>query len=98
MAEITEQPEEQPQQTTTATAEAGTATQSNLSAGGDIGEKFNTAKQKKAAGDEAFKNNDLAGGKRRNLRSGTAPHIHHMRVTALRNYHEVRCGRDAAAE
>ena len=62
MAEITEQPEEQPQQTTTATAEAGTATQSNLSAGGDIGEKFNTAKQKKAAGDEAFKNNDFMGG------------------------------------
>ncbi|TBU41938.1 TPR-like protein [Dichomitus squalens] len=58
MAEITEQPEEQQQQTTTGEQ---TAAPSNLSAGGDIGEKFNVAKEKKAAGDEAFKSNDLVG-------------------------------------
>ena len=86
MAEITEQPEEQPQQTTTATAEAGTATQSNLSAGGDIGEKFNTAKQKKAAGDEAFKNNDLAGGKRRICALG---HLRVLTVRATRSFEEL---------
>ena len=33
-----------------------------LAAGGDVGDKFNVAKEKKAAGDEAFKNNDLATG------------------------------------
>ncbi|KAI0749799.1 TPR-like protein [Daedaleopsis nitida] len=31
-----------------------------LAAAGDVGDKFNVAKEKKAAGDEAFKNNDLA--------------------------------------
>ena len=33
-----------------------------LAGGGDIGEKFNVAKEKKAQGDEAFKNSDLATG------------------------------------
>ena len=61
MAEITEQVDEQQQpQTSEATGEQTTA--SNLSAGGDVGQKFNVAKQKKEAGDEAFKKNDLNGG------------------------------------
>ncbi|KAI0707303.1 TPR-like protein [Earliella scabrosa] len=38
-----------------------TPSTSGLAAGGDVGAKFNTAKEKKAAGDEAFKNNDIPG-------------------------------------
>ena len=35
---------------------------SKLAAGGDLGDKFNVAKEKKAAGDVAFKDNDMPGG------------------------------------
>ena len=37
-------------------------TPSKLAAGGDIADKFNIAKDKKAAGDEAFKKSDLPTG------------------------------------
>ncbi|PIL35515.1 transporter [Ganoderma sinense ZZ0214-1] len=60
MAEITEQvDEQQEQQPQTSEAAAEQTTPSNLSAGGDVGQKFNVAKGKKDAGDEAFKNGDL---------------------------------------
>ncbi|KAI0787610.1 hypothetical protein C8Q74DRAFT_1252825 [Fomes fomentarius] len=41
-------------------AEQATSPTPGLSAGGDVADKFNTAKEKKAAGDEAFKHNDIA--------------------------------------
>ncbi len=43
-------------------AEQPTSPTPGLSAGGDVADKFNTAKEKKAAGDEAFKNNDIVTG------------------------------------
>ncbi|KAI1796872.1 TPR-like protein [Ganoderma leucocontextum] len=58
MAEITEQVDQQQQPQTSGAAGEQTTT-SNLSAGGDIGQKFSVAKDKKEAGDEAFKKNDL---------------------------------------
>lgn len=71
-------------------AEAASSTP-GISAGGDIANKFNIAKERKAAGDEAFKNNDFMGGEYRCLLyalpvcSATDP----MRLLAFRNYHEV---------
>ena len=38
------------------------ASASGLSAGGDVGDKFQVAKDKKAAGDEAFKAGDIQNG------------------------------------
>ena len=65
---------------------------SGLAAGGDVGAKFNTAKEKKAAGDEAFKNNDIPGGAcaRFFLLAECARADCMIAHAAFKNYHEVR--------
>ena len=88
MAEITEQVDEQPQQPQTSEAAGEQTTPSNLSAGGDVGQKFNVAKEKKEAGDEAFKKNDLEGGECPSC--SFMPHLRPPSYIALRSYHEVR--------
>lgn len=88
MAEITEQVDEQQPQTSEAAAEQTTA--SNLSAGGDVGQKFSVAKDKKEAGDEAFKQNDLDGGECPAICAAPASFCLRLPLcVALRNYHEV---------
>ena len=78
-------------------SEAEASTTPGLSASGDVGDKFNVAKERKAAGDEAFKNNDLAAGE---PSSASASRIlyhgsraHRARIVAFRHYHEVSAGR-----
>ena len=44
------------------TEQAASSSTSGLAAGGDIGQKFQLANEKKAAGDEAFKKGDVNAG------------------------------------